>query len=104
MALPELEKEYNFKVEQDPKNNDIELIKFKDGREYKLQQPTFFELHDTLGADNFESAVLKLGLKCLFPLNDKSPRIDEPWLNKNKVEGINLWSQLLRGLLLQPGT
>jgi len=103
MALPELEKEYNFKVERDKNNSDIELITFKDGRGYRLQHPTFFQLHDALGEVNTDSALLRLGLKCLFPLNDKSPRIDEAWLNKNKVVGINLWSQLLRGLLLQPG-
>ena len=104
MALPELEKEFNFKVERDKDNSDIENIKFQDGREYKYQAPTFFKLHDALGEDNTESALLRLGLDCLFPLNDKSPRIDEAWLNKNKVAGVNLWSQLLRGLLLQPGT
>jgi hypothetical protein len=100
MTLDELEKKYEFATERDSKNKDIEYIKFKDGREYKLQHPRFFELHDAILEG--ETGMLQLALKNLYPLNDKSPRINEDYLNNNKVEGINLWSRLLRGLLSQP--
>jgi len=100
--LSKLEEEYGFTVETDETNKTVEFIKFKDGREYKLQHPTFFQLHDALTSENSETSLFLLGLDCLYPRNDKSPKIDEEWLEKNKVEGMNLWSRLLRGLLSQP--
>jgi hypothetical protein len=102
--LEGLEEDYDFKVVANENNKEIEHIKFKDGRAYKFQYPGFFQLHDALTADNAETESFKLGLNCLYPENEKSPAINEKWLEKNKLIGLNLWSRLLRGLLLQPKT
>ena len=107
MALSDqeiLEEKYKFKVERDKQNPDIEYIKFEDGREYKLQRPGFFDLHDSLSAYNMEGELIRLGLKNLFPMNKNSPPINEAWLEKNQTVGILLWSELLRGLLQHPRT
>ena len=103
-TLDYLQELYKFKTERDPKDKSIEYIDFEDGRKYKVQHPSFFELHDALAEEKADSALFKLGLECLHPMNEKSPRITLEWLEEHKTEGINLWSRLLRGLLSHPGT
>lgn len=92
---------YELNIETDPKNRDIDLITFDDGRAYKLQHPGFFEIHeaatDTNG--NPDHNLFILGLQHLYSLNEKSPEINEKYLNNNRDEGLYLWSQVIRGLL-----
>ena len=104
-VLKSLSETYEFKIEDDPNNKQIKFIIFDDGRKYKFQFPLFDAFHDAFTTEgHVDTALFKLGLTCLFPENDKSPKITDAWLNSNMLEGINLWSPLLRGLLFRPPT
>ena len=98
-TLDNLKKEYGLKIDRDDKNKDITFITFKDGKKYKLQAPTFFELHDAITKESPDTELLRLGIKHLFPENEKSPAINESYLNHNKNEAFSIWSPLIRGLL-----
>lgn len=96
----EKRKEYfGFDIQENAKDKDIIIFKFNDGREYKLQKPSFFEIHSVLTGPDVETNLFKLALKNLFPENEKSPKIDEDYLNKNRQEALYLWSTVLRGSL-----
>lgn len=91
-----IEKEYKLKVAKKP-NADFALdIIFDDGRHYVFQEPPFFETYEALTKNNHtQRNLFELAVKHLYPANDKSPKIDEEYLRKNKQEAIFLWGRLL---------
>ena len=95
--------ENEISLERDKDNADIDLIHFKDGREYKFQQPPFMDIHRAWVSEDPDQAIFELGIKNLFPITGSkdSVYIDEKYLDKNRREGFHLWSPLLRGLLTQ---
>lgn len=102
--LESLQKEFNFILEDSKTDKGIKFIIFENGKKYKLQSPGFFDLHDALSEEHWQTALFKLGLTKLFSENAKSPVIDEVWLEANQNEGLNLWAPLIRGLLRRPPT
>jgi hypothetical protein len=95
--LDELQANFKFIIVKDEHNPDIDHYVFNDGRQYKLQKPGFFERYTAvMDSKTPELSLLQLGLKCLFPENEKSPKINEEYLNKNSNEGWLLWRPLFR--------
>ena len=91
--------EFKLKLEYD-KTAKVELIIFDDGRKYKLQYPSFMELHRVImSSNNFDHALFEFGLENLYPENSKSPKINTDYLENTPSEALNLWSALLRRLL-----
>ena len=98
--LEKLGEANKFVIVKDDKNKDIDHIIFEDGRQYKLQHPTFMRLHEVMfSADNTDHVLLTFGLTVLYPENEKSPKITEEYLNLHRDDGLYLWSPLIRGLL-----
>ena len=70
--IEQLQDEYKFIIEQDLKHTNIVHIIFKDGRQYKMQHPGFWVLHELLtGTDNISHILLVEGIKYIFSENDK---------------------------------
>lgn len=93
--IEELQKTYNFRLEKKPGVDFAWAIIFSDGREYVFQEPVFFETYEALVSEKPERALFELGLKHLYPVNEKTPKIDELYLRKNKNEAVLLWGRLL---------
>lgn len=105
MKLPErvleLQREFDFIVEQNPEHSDILHIIFNDGRQYKLQKPGFFTIHEIMtDYGNEQHKLFLYGIEHLYPENKETQKIDEKYLNKNQREAFALWSVLIRELLL----
>lgn len=102
-SIKALAKEFKFIVEPDKSNKNIDHIIFDDGRHYKFQHPSFMELHAILfdAGKGSEQAAFEHALTIIFPENQKSPPINEKFLNNNFNEGMYLWSPLLRRLLFR---
>ncbi len=103
-VVKSLANEYKFIIEQDPQDKSIEHIVFEDGRQYKIQHPSFMVLHEIMfdSKKSTEQIAFEYALTIIFPENEQSPKIDEKFLNdiKNFDEAMYLWSPLLRRLLL----
>lgn len=99
-----LAEKYKFRVEKDSQHSNIDHLIFEDGRKYKFQHPSFMEFHEIMYGDTSKSLdqiAFLHGLTCIFPENEKSPPINEKYLNANFDESLSLWSPLIRGLLLR---
>lgn len=96
--IKELERLWNFTVEQTKDDHLTDIIKFKDGREYNLRHPSFMEMHELLldSESSRDHALFVYGIQNLTPMNEKSPAINEEYLGKNKREGLYFWSPLIR--------
>jgi hypothetical protein len=97
-ATERLGLEYDFILKPDISDSQVVHIEFKDGRRYKFQHPPFFTAHKII-MEQDEHDVFIFALSNLFPENEKSPIINEKYLNANRDEGFYLWSPLARGLL-----
>lgn len=93
--IESLQKRFKFRVEKDPKVDFVLRFVFEDGRAYKFQEPPFLELHEAIySGENAHTAALKLGMANTYVENEKTPKIDEEYLSKNKVEAFQLWTKL----------
>ncbi len=101
--VKKLAEDYGFIVVPNKDNKNIDHIIFDNGRQYKFQHPSFMEFHETIfeSEKSLEQTAFLYGLSLLFSENDKSPKINETYLNANYDEALYLWSPLLRGLLLR---
>jgi len=99
-TLAQLQADYKFIIQDDQADKNIKHLIFEDGRHYKFQTPGFFTTYtEVLDSQAPALGLLKLGVKCTFPENDKTPKITEQYLNENREEAWGLWSKLFRGLL-----
>lgn len=101
-ALEQLQTNHKFTIIRDDKHDFISRFLFEDGRQYKFQEPPFFELHEAIysGAP-FSTALLQVGIANTFPENENTPPLTEEYLSKNKVEAIQLWTKLYGEVLFQ---
>ncbi|MCK5019047.1 MAG: hypothetical protein KAS32_18445 [Candidatus Peribacteraceae bacterium] len=94
-----LQKKHSFKIEDHPEKKKIKYLNFEDGRRYKLQLPSFMEMHELIhDSESPMTSLFLRGLRGLFSENEKSVKIDEDYCESNKTEGL-MWSEILRGLL-----
>lgn len=102
-SIKKLAREYKFTVEADKNDKNIDHIIFDDGRCYKFQHPSFMELHEIMFSSekSIEQSAFLYALTVIFPENDKSPKINEKYLNTDYNEAMYLWSPLLRRLLFR---
>jgi hypothetical protein len=102
--LEQLQKEYKFAVIRDEKTRYVWRFVFEDGRQYRFQEPPFFELHEAMNSEtNARTAALKIGIAHTYPENDKSPPLTEEYLSQHKVEAFQLWTRLYGEVLFQDG-
>jgi len=99
-----VKKLYSFEIEDNPENKKIQYLNFKDGTRYKIQHPSVMEIHILIhDSENPETSLFARGIQTLYPANDKSPKIDEEYLEANPNE-LEKWSLIVRGVLSQRWT
>ncbi len=97
--IQELAEEFKFTTRREPENISIEYIEFEDGRRYKFVHPSFLAVHKVLHEAESAHDTMLFALKCLHVAGDRTPPIDEAYMNANRHESFYLWSPLVRGLL-----